>query len=72
MSVAKVIELIAESDQGWEEAVQDAVTHASHTIRNIRNVWVKDMQGIVENNQIVKYRANVMISFMVEEGAHHE
>ena len=67
MKVVKVIELLAESSEGWEQAAQDAVTHAAKTIRNIRSVYVQDMQGVVENNKIVQYRANVKISFVIEE-----
>ena len=71
MSVVKVIELIAESDQSWEQAAQDALAQASQTIRNIKSIWVENMQGVVENNRIVKYRVNAKISFVVEEGMHH-
>ncbi len=42
MSVVKVIELIAESDQSWEAAAQAAVTHAAKTIRNIKSLYVQD------------------------------
>jgi dodecin len=67
MQIVKVIEVIAESNQGWEQAAQDAITHASKTVRNIKTVYVQDMQGIVENNKIVKYRINAKISFVLEE-----
>ena len=40
MSVAKVIELIGESDLGWEDAVQDAVQKASQTVENITGIEV--------------------------------
>jgi flavin-binding protein dodecin len=67
MKVVKVIEILAESSDSWEQATQDAVTHAAKTIRNIRSVYVQDMQGVVENNKIVQFRANVKISFVVDE-----
>jgi flavin-binding protein dodecin len=70
MHVVKVIEVIAESTEGWEQAAQDAVTHAAQTVRNIRSVWVQDLQAIVENNKVVKYRLTVKMSFVVEEGQH--
>ncbi len=68
MSLVKVVEVIAESNQGWEHAAQDAVRVASKSIRNIRHVYVKEFQAIVENNQIVRYRVNCNISFVLEEG----
>jgi hypothetical protein len=45
--------------------------HAAATLRSIRSVWVEDLQAIVEDNRIVKYRLTAKISFVVEEGYHH-
>lgn len=67
MSVAKVIEILAESESSWEDAAQNAVAEASESVRDIRNVYVKEMQAIVEDNRIVKYRANVKITFVVRD-----
>ena len=66
MAVAKVIELLAESDKGWEDAAQLGVKEASKTVRNIESVYIKEMQAKVENNQITKFRLNLKITFMVE------
>ena len=67
MSVVKCIELIAESGKSWEDAAQVAVQEASKTLHGIQSIWVKDMQAIVENNRITKYRVNVKLSFVIEE-----
>ncbi|WP_422486583.1 dodecin family protein [Gudongella sp. DL1XJH-153] len=66
MSVVKVVEILAESTEGWEDATQKAVMQTSKTVKNITSVYVKDFQGIVEDNKIVKYRVNVKISFIVD------
>ncbi|GFN34408.1 dodecin family protein [Tepidimicrobium xylanilyticum] len=66
MAVVKVIELLSESTNGWEAAVQEAVNEASRTIKNIKSVYVSNMQAIVENNKVVNYRLNVKISFVVD------
>ena len=66
MSVVKVVEILAESTEGWEDATQKAVMQTSKTVKNITSVYVKDFQGIVEDNKIVKYRVNVKISFVVD------
>jgi len=66
MSVVKVIELIAESSKSWEDAAQEAINEAAKTVRNIKTAYVKDMQAIVENNKIARYRVNVQVTFMVE------
>jgi flavin-binding protein dodecin len=68
VSVVKVIELIAESDQSWEAAAQAAVTHAGKTIRNIKSLYVQDFQAKVDNNKITQYRVTAKITFVVDEG----
>ncbi len=67
MAVVKVIEVLAQSDEGWEHAVEKALKEASQTVRNIKSIYVKDMQAIVEDNKITGYRVNTKISFMVGE-----
>jgi flavin-binding protein dodecin len=69
-SIVKVIEVIAESDQSWEQAAQEALTHASRTVRNIKSIYVENFQGVVVNNRITSYRLNAKISFVIEEGDH--
>ncbi len=67
MAVAKVIEILAQSDEGWEEAVQQALDEASKTVRNIQSIYVKDFQAIVEDDEITAYRVNTKITFLVGE-----
>lgn len=66
MSIVKVIEVLAQSEKGWEEATQQALEEASNSVRNIQNIYVKEFQAIVENGKIKTYRVNAKISFLVE------
>jgi hypothetical protein len=66
-SIAKVIEILAQSDKSWEDATQLAVDEASKTVRNIEHVYVKELQAIVENGKITSYRLNAKITFVVED-----
>ncbi len=68
MAIVKVIEVLAESPSGWDEAAQEAVRETSQTVKNIKSIYVKEMQAIVENDKIVNYRLNAKISFLVDEG----
>ncbi len=65
MSVIKVIELLASSKKGWEDAAQNAVTHAAKTIKNIKSVYVQEQTAVVSGENITEYRVNVKISFEV-------
>ncbi len=64
-SVVKVIEVIAQSKKGWEDAAQKAVKKAAKSIDNIKSVYIQDMSAKVEGNQIVLYRVNAKIAFVV-------
>lgn len=64
MSLAKVIEVISEGST-LEEAVENAVTGASDTVRGIKSVYVEDFQAIVENGRVATYRANCKVTFVV-------
>jgi len=67
MSIVKVIEVIASSKEGWDDAAKKAVRDASKTVKNIKHFYVENMTAVVENEEIVEYRVNGKISFVVED-----
>ncbi len=64
MSVAKVLEILAEGDS-IEAAVQSAVTGVAKTVKNVKSVYVQDIQAVVENDKVSKYRVNAKVTFLV-------
>ena len=66
MPVAKIIDLIGSSPDGWQEAVENAVKEAAKTVKHIKGVHVKRCTAKVTANKIVEYRAAVKIAFTVE------
>jgi flavin-binding protein dodecin len=68
-SIAKVIEVIAESDTSWDDAVKNALTEASKTVEDIKEIWVSGMKAIVENNKVVRYRITAKITFVLKAHA---
>lgn len=66
MAVLKVLELMANSDRSWEEAVKNAVKIAAKSVKNIRSVYVKDQTANVSGDSITDYRVIVKITFEVE------
>jgi flavin-binding protein dodecin len=67
MSVVKVIEIIASSDKGIEDAMQKAVTEASKTVDNIDSVFVKDVKAHVKDGKITTYGVITKISFRLNK-----
>ncbi len=66
MSIAKVIEILAEGET-IEEAFENAVKEASQTVDSIKSVWVGDMQAVVENNKIQLYRITAKVTFILNK-----
>ena len=67
MSVARVIELSATSEQGFEDAINQGIQRATSTLRNVQSAWVKDMNVEIQNNQVTVYRVNLAITFVLED-----
>lgn len=66
MSIAKVIEISAESEQSFEDAIRQGLQSASKTVRNIRSAWVKEQQVVVENDRITKFRVDLKVTFVID------
>jgi flavin-binding protein dodecin len=67
MSVARVTELSAISETSFEDAINEAVARATETLRGVEGCWVKDMNVLIEDGNIVGYKVNVEITFVLEE-----
>ena len=67
MSVAKVSEISATSAKSFEDAIQQGLTRASKTLRNIRSAWVKEQHVRCENGRIVDYQVNMMVTFILDD-----
>ena len=65
MAVAKVIEILAEGNS-VESAIEDGVKEASKTIKNIRSVYVENIQASVADGEVTKYRVNCKVTFVVD------
>ena len=61
----KVIEVIGISTEGFEAAVDNAVTKAAESINGITGVEVKNLSARVDEGKVVQYRATVKLAFAV-------
>ena len=65
MGVIKVIEVMANSNESWEDAAKKAVKHAGKSVKNLRSAYVNEQSCIINGDNITEYRVNVKISFEV-------
>ncbi len=63
MSVLKVIEVLGNSTVSFEDAVKNVVNEASKTVKDIRSVYVNEMQVTVKDNKVTQYRVNTKVCF---------
>jgi flavin-binding protein dodecin len=63
MSVYKVIEVVGTSPVSWEEAARAAIETAGASLRDLRVAEITKLDIRLDDDEIIEYRARVMISF---------
>ena len=64
--VYKQIKLTGSSKSGVEDAVQNAISKASSTVKNMRWFQVVDTRGHIENGRIAHWQVTVEVGFTLE------
>jgi dodecin len=67
-TIARVTELSATSEKSFEDAINQGIKRATSTLRNVESAWIKDMNVMIENNEVAAYKVNMAITFVLEEG----
>ena len=65
MSLVKITEITAESDKGFEDAIETGITRFSSTVDNVQGAWVKEQKVVVHDGKVTKYRVTLKVSFVV-------
>lgn len=65
--VYKIIEITGTSTKSIEEAVQNALTRASATVRNMRWFQVIETRGSINNAQVAHWQVTIKIGFTLDE-----
>lgn len=67
MTVAKVIELTAESNDSFEDAVRQGIKRAEKSVKNVRSAWIKEQKVVVDAGKISRYRVDMKVTFVLED-----
>lgn len=65
MSIAKVIEISSESNKSFDDAALNAVKEVGKTVKDVKHVWIKDMEIFVQDDGSFLYRTNCKVTFIV-------
>ena len=67
MSLARVVEISATKPESFEAVINDGVNRATITLRNVEGCCVKDMNVLIDNGNIVGYKVNLAVTFVLED-----
>lgn len=68
MSVARITEISATSERSFEDAIREGIRRTTETLRHVRGAWVKEQQVRIDNGEIVEFRVNLLVTFILEDG----
>ena len=67
MSVARVTEISATSEQSFEEAIRQGLERATKTLRGVTSAWIKEQQVKLRDGRIAAYQVNMQVTFVLED-----
>jgi dodecin len=67
MSVARVTELSVTSETSFEDAIREGISRATSTLRGVEGAWIKDMNVLIEDGNIMGFKVNMEVTFVLED-----
>ncbi|HKU07189.1 MAG TPA: dodecin [Bradyrhizobium sp.] len=65
--IYKILELVGSSEKSIEDAVQNAISRASKTIREMKWFEVVQTRGHIESGKVAHYQVTLRVGFTLEE-----
>ena len=65
--IYKILELVGSSERSIEDAVQNAISRASKTIREMKWFEVVQTRGHIEGGKVAHYQVALRVGFTLEE-----
>ena len=62
----KVIEILSNSNESWEDATAKGVSKASKSIKGIKSAFVQSQSVTVKDGEVDQYRVNLKVTFEVK------
>jgi flavin-binding protein dodecin len=64
--VYKILDLVGSSEKGIEDAIQNAISRAAKTIRDMKWFEVVQTRGHIENGAVRHYQVTLRVGFTLE------
>lgn len=67
MSVSKIIELVGEHAESWEEATKAVIAEAQKSLRGITRIRIEEFDvRLGDNQEIQSFRVRAKVAFRIE------
>lgn len=67
MTVARITEISSVSKKSFEDAINQGVSRANKTLRNVKGAWVKDMEVNVDKGKVTGYKVILKVTFVIDD-----
>lgn len=67
MSVARITEISSTSAKSFEDAIQQGISRATKTLRNVKAAWIKEQEVHIEAGRITAYKVNMLVTFILDD-----
>ncbi|WP_245534375.1 dodecin family protein [Xylanimonas cellulosilytica] len=64
--MARITEISARSDVGFDDAIKVGVERATATLRNVQGAWVKEQKVDVTDGHITHWQVVLEITFVLD------
>jgi dodecin len=63
----KTIELVGVSDISYDDAANQAIARASHTLEGLRWYEVTDLRGLIRDGEVAEYQVTLQLGFRLRD-----
>ena len=66
MAIMKVIEILSNSKESWEDATAKGIEKAAKSVKGIKSAYVQSQSVTVDDGKVDEYRVNLKVTFEVK------
>ncbi len=66
MTAIKIIDIVGESSESWDDAMKNVIAEAQKTLRGITRIGAKEFDVRLKDDKVDVFRVRAEISFRIE------
>jgi flavin-binding protein dodecin len=67
MTVARITEISSVSTVSFQDAIEQGVSRANKTLKNVKGAWVKDQEVSIDNGKVSGYKVILKVTFILSD-----